>query len=261
MNSFLNSLSRSRSCLIGWVILACLCYPVSPAFAGKPGGKGGGPGGPSAPVLRIEEDWVINVREGNQMDGTPQLSCVISPVGDLTGQHAVFELNHTSLPEFVAGGMQIQAWNGDMEVASGTSPQAGRLQHANETITFTVVMEITNGTLSIEIVNGASQSWGAFGGQGYLKVVKSTNLNNLSAYSSLVSVENAGIGRASHQVDAFMLSEVRSYDAGGVLLNMDSTDLPVHNYRLSVKSQSYEEYATDVLSGEIKTLDDLLLAF
>ena len=73
-----------------------------------------------------------------------------------------------------------------------------------------------------------------------------------------MSVENAGIGRASHQVDAFTLSEVRSYDASGVLL---STDLIVHSYQLSVKSQTYEEYATDVLSGEIKTLDDLLLAF
>ncbi|MGZ0175082.1 MAG: hypothetical protein ACKVHE_36780 [Planctomycetales bacterium] len=76
-----------------------------------------------------------------------------------------------------------------------------------------------------------------------------------------MSVENAGIGRASHQVDAFTLSEVRSYDASGVLLSTDSTDLIVHSYQLSVKSQTYEEYATDVLSGEIKTLDDLLLAF
>ena len=155
MTSFLKSRPCLQLCLIGWAIPACLCYPLSPTFAAKPGGNGGGS---SAPVVRIEEDWVINVREGLLLDGTPQLSCVISPVGDLTGQHAVFELNHSSLPEFVACGMQLQAWNGEMEVASGTSPQAGLLQHANETVTFTVVMQIVNGTLSIEIVNGSSLS-------------------------------------------------------------------------------------------------------
>src|SRR4051812_15359692 len=62
-------------------------------------------------VVRVEEDWKVEVNIPNPDDHAPQIVNSISPTGNLEGLHAVFELNHRSLNNYGAGGMQLQAWS------------------------------------------------------------------------------------------------------------------------------------------------------
>jgi len=63
-------------------------------------------------IVRVEEEWELRAGEPDADVGAPHTSCVISPFGDVSQIHAVFNLNHQTLPDFVAGGMQLQVWNG-----------------------------------------------------------------------------------------------------------------------------------------------------
>jgi len=78
-------------------------------------------------------------------------------------------------------------------------------------------MELSGGQLQFEIVNGNSVTWGQFGGQGYLKSVTPTNLENFNGYRPSVSVDNSGVGYAGNRVRSLTLKAVRVYtDTGDV---------------------------------------------
>lgn len=254
-----------RALVVIAAVGVCMTTPTKTVTAAKGGGKKGGGGstggGGTAAVVRVEEDWTIQIRDGFKAESTPQLICVISPFGHIDGLHFLMEFNHSTLPDYIPGGLQLQAWDGDLEVASGPNPIPKIMEFANETVTFTLRMEVGSGAIKVDVINGQSQSWGSFGGIGTAQVVASTSLANLSNYSPTVSVANSGVNVAGHRVDSMGITAVRTYDASGNLLNTDSTPREVHAYRTEVKYQSYEEAAQDVLDGDVTTLDDLLNGF
>ena len=94
------------------------------------------------------------------------------------GLYAVLELNHRTLPDYTPGGLQLQLWNGDEPIdvqeifrttdCSGITP---------ETIRWTQRMQLEDGQLTFEVVDGSSDSWNRFGGQGYLNHVCHTSLD------------------------------------------------------------------------------------
>src|SRR6185503_3725230 len=94
----------------------------------------------------------------------PQVVVVLSPQGDLDGLYAAFELNHQSQPSYVGGGLQLQIWNGsDTPLATRKQKDGVNLSHAGETVTWTTIMEYSNGYITFDIDDGASTSWGSFG--------------------------------------------------------------------------------------------------
>ncbi|MCA9145747.1 MAG: hypothetical protein H6823_25525 [Planctomycetaceae bacterium] len=187
------------------------------------------PGFSSEPisVVGIEEDWELVVESPDPNSTAPQVSCTISPLSHVDSIHAAFELNHQSQPEFTAGGLQLQVWNDEQPLSSRKFPNTGVLSHDNEVVRWTQSLTLDDGTLTFEISNGTSTTWGQFGGQGYLKASLSTNLVSLNGYDPAVSVQNSGVAYAGNRVTKLVLKRVRATLSTGEVIE-DPTERFVH---------------------------------
>lgn len=200
-----------------WLLVAATCLAASSAAADD------------APIVRVEEDWRVEVGTPAPEDHAPQIVTVLSPVGDLEREHSVFELNHTTYPDYAPGGMQLQCWRRDWLWGYGSTPHQQKLHHNNEVVTFTSSMEIDDHVLEFRIKNGTSLTWSTFGSSGYLKTRYYTTLNNLGGYSPEVSVANSRVAFASHRVKKLVLSRIRYYSQTG-LVATDDTPRIVHEH-------------------------------
>jgi hypothetical protein len=178
-------------------------------------------------VVKVEEDWELVVGDPAPESDSPQVTCVISPYEGAQSVHAAFELNHRSLPSFVAGGMQLQAWNYE-QFLTRDSAATGRLSTPGEVVTWTMKMKIDSGYLFFYVRNGHSSTWGDFGGYGDLTLSIPWSLQSLSGYSPETSVAQSGVGYASNRVGRLVLKEVRYYNAAHELISTDTTDRVVH---------------------------------
>jgi len=184
--------------------------------------------GQSAPqVVRVEEQWKLVVTTPDPDSSGPQVTTVISPVGNVAGIHAAFELNQQSLPEFTPGGLQLQVWNNELPLAYRQFPSPVVMATADEQVTWTQSLALADGKLTFEIRDGQSTSWGNFGGQGYLKATVYTQLENLNQYDPAVSVANSGVGYAANRVQSLVLTGVRLTLSTGEVLE-DNTTRVVH---------------------------------
>jgi hypothetical protein len=181
------------------------------------------------PITRIEEDWRIEIGIPDPDGEAPQIITVVSPTSTLEGSYGVFELNHSTQPEYAAGGLQLQSWTGETLHESRNYPEASVLATPLEVITFTVVMAVEGTNLRFEIVNGHSTTWGDFGGQGYLKTLVPTDLSDLSGYNFLTSVKQSRVGFASHRVKKFSRQAVRLY-SNSDLVGTVANETVVHQY-------------------------------
>lgn len=180
-------------------------------------------------ITRIEEDWSVLIGTPDASDEAPQIITVVSPTGSVSGNHFVFELNHATQPEYAAGGMQLQSWYGEEVKEFRNFPKYGLLRSIGEEITFTVSMSLDGSNLHVEIQDGDSSTWGAFGGTGYLKITQATDLNTLRGYDLNTSIKNSRIGFASHRVQNFVRKEVRFYTQHG-LMATDLADRVVYQH-------------------------------
>ena len=181
-------------------------------------------------IIRVEEDWRVEIGTPSPSEHAPQIVTVMSPLGHLEGPYAIFELNHSTYPDFAGGGMQLQKWFNEANFGYRNFPNYSLLNKSNEVIEFTTRMEITDGDLIFEIRNGTSETWSSFGGQGYLKIrYNYLPVSNLNSYQPEVSTKNSRIGFASHRVKKLMLKEVRRYSSEGLYLR-DETDRVVHEH-------------------------------
>jgi hypothetical protein len=181
----------------------------------------------SSTIVRVEEDWELVVGEPDSDSDAPQITCVISPFSHLCGVYAIFELNHQSLPDYQAGGLQLQLWYGEYPLDSCNFPNSSLLSHSGEVIHWTQSIRLHDGKLVFEITNGSSTTWGAFGGQGYLKTCLPTLLTNLNSYDPAVSVDNSGAGYADNRIESLVLKRVRAYTSTGEEI-LDDTARVVH---------------------------------
>jgi len=179
-------------------------------------------------VVRVEEDWELVVGQPDADSSGPQVVSALFPTGQYTPVHAVFELNHRSLPSFQPGGLQLQTWAGETLVAAHQHPQGALLSTAGETVRWTQMMELNEGSLTFEIVGGESTTWGSFGSQGYLKERFNTNIEDLNGYNPADSVKHSGVSYAANRVQSLVLKRVRYYLDDGQLYE-DETDRVVYS--------------------------------
>lgn len=176
--------------------------------------------GESVTVVKVEEQWELVVAEPESGRGAPQVTAVLSPLSNLDGLYAAFELNHQSQPAYVDGGLQLQVWNAsDVPLATRTQKDGQTLASAGETVAWTQSMAIENGQLTFD-VDGASATWGNFGCT--LHATVATSLASLNAYNPLVSVNNSGVGFASHRVSSLKLKKVKYTLSNGQSIEDDT---------------------------------------
>lgn len=207
-----NSRILQRSLLLG----AALLFAVSPVRADG-----------DHEIVRIEEDWVLVVGDPDATTNGPQVMTVFSPTGHVDDEHCQFLINHRTLPDFVAGGLQIQVWDGEQSIGSRNFPNQDLLDSEGEVVTWTQSMRLNDCSLQFEIENGNSTAWGTFGGQGYLRDSISTSCATLAGYDPAVSVKQSGVTFAANRVSLLVLKEVRWYSEEG-LETRDTTARVVH---------------------------------
>ena len=166
-------------------------------------------------VVKIEEDWELVLSEPDPDNNAPQVTTCISPTANQNSLYAAFELNFGSQPSFVAGGMQLQLWNGEQLLFSKRHTETGKLSNPGEAVRWTQRMQLTGSLLTFAVVDGTSTTWSTFGQQAALSKTISTSLADLSGYNPSASVSGSGVGFASNRVSSLVLKKVRVYLSNG----------------------------------------------
>ncbi len=178
-------------------------------------------------IVRIEEDWELVIGEPSPNSDAPQVICAISPLSDMNSYSATFVVNYHENPAFAAGGLQLQAWNGENLLASRRAPNQAVLATPGEVIRWTQVMKKTADGVEFEVLNGSSTTWGSFGGEGTLKLPIAAPIPDLNGYSLENSVKHSGVGYAGNRVQSLVLKRVRAYTDEGLLAE-DANPRVVH---------------------------------
>ncbi len=179
-------------------------------------------------VMRVEEDWYIKIGTPEPIADSPQITTVIAPAWNTTGNYGVFDLNCATQPNFASGGVQLQLWYGPDMLRSNSNTNWDSIRFTDEEIRYTSVMRLLGDQIIFEIINGSSTTWGSFG-TGELIVQNTTWRNHLNAYDPDCSVSNSRIGWASYQVRSFVLQQIRYFSDLG-LQSTDSTPRVLHQY-------------------------------
>jgi hypothetical protein len=181
----------------------------------------------SAQVTYIEEDWVVEIATPDPIEQAPQIITALSSTNRLEDVHAMFEMNHSTLPDYQAGGMSLQIWSSDTNLDYMVHPKKGNLNTPDEVITYKMTMKVSDGVIRFEIKDGHSTTWGDWGIGGFHLSV-STEQTEFPNYSPDTSLANSKVGYAKHRVKKFSMKEVRYYNAAGQLLQTDTTERVVH---------------------------------
>lgn len=159
-------------------------------------------------VVQIEEHWELHVGGPDAARSAPQVTMIMSPSSNLDGDFYAFTLNHTSYPEFAAGGFQLQRWHGEecQQAAHGLSTSP--IEDDGEVISWVQRISVSEGSLKFQVLDGQSDSWSQFGGEGFA-ITTSTNLTKLNSYRPAISLEQSGIGYAGNRVSSLVLQKIR----------------------------------------------------
>ncbi len=172
-------------------------------------------------VMRVEQDWEVVLNEPGTDIDAPQFHTVISPFGNLDSFYLQVCWNYREEPDFVPGGMQLQAWQGE-DPAGKKSYREDKLSTFAETITWTQTMQTNGSVLTLGIINGSSTTWGSFGGAD-TSLSGNVGVANLNGYSTDTSVYNSWISYGANRVNTLRITEVRRYDRDGKLISRDQT--------------------------------------
>lgn len=173
----------------------------------------------SAPrIVRVEEDWELQVATPDPSNDAPQVSVVFAPTADVDWAYAEFDINHHSHPDFIPGGLQLQVWSGGRPIVVNNDPDGGVISQPQEKICWTQSMTLDDGVLTFAIIGGTSATWGNFGTDGKLSIRTAAPLSDLNGYDTAVSLRNSGIGFAANRVQSMKIVAVRRYTSDGQVL-------------------------------------------
>lgn len=168
-------------------------------------------------ILRLEEEWELVVTEPDTERAGPQITCILAPRGVAAGMHATLELNHSSEYEFTPGGVHLQLWDGDVHQGTRSVQLYKPLEHRNETIRWTQVLDLHDGILTFEIQNGESTTWGNFASTGTMKFQVASAATSLNSYSPDKSAQLSGIGYGSNRVGSLTIKRVKLWTETGAM--------------------------------------------
>jgi hypothetical protein len=161
----------------------------------------------SSRVISVEEHWELRISQPDFDRSAPQTTMVMSPTDNLDGLHLLFTLNHATVPEYAAGGVQVQLWNGGELVGSHSAHSGTALDHSAEVVTWTQKISLQDGQLTFQVRDGASETWGAFGGD-ELSLSAATSLSALNGYRPSVSLTESQVGYAENRVESLTLTKL-----------------------------------------------------
>jgi hypothetical protein len=188
----------------------------------------------SPPPDQVEEDWQVVIAEPDPLGVGPQVTMIMSPTSDPSAAFFTFYMNYRDDPSWMPGGLQVKAYGavpgpGQSAPLVSSATQGDQVcQTSGETITWTQRLGLSSGTLSFDIANGQSTTWGKFGqGQGNQSLSVSSTLTDLSSYKPDYSVSKSGVSWQANRATSMTLLQVRYY-SGGKLISTDTTPRTVN---------------------------------
>ncbi len=230
MGTLLKDVGRRRGrVILGAAAAVATLLAVTPAWAQTNPLAG-------VDVIRIEEDWVLDVADPEPGGNLPQIETVFGPSSPATGTHAIFQVNHGSLPAFGEGGMQLQAWWGGYLVGYRSQFAPQELNVAIERLTYTTAIRVCgNGHVHLYVVNGHSLTWGDFATDG---AENTSNLHiriesakvNLNDWNSQNSIDYSRVTYGGNRVNKYVRSAIRYYTAADLVnpYYTDTTETVIH---------------------------------
>jgi hypothetical protein len=157
-------------------------------------------------VVSVEEHWELCLGQPDPDRSAPQTTMVISPNGNIDGEHYIFTLNHSSVPTYQPGGLQVQFWDGAQLVDSVTEGSQ-TLAHGEEVVRWVQRLSLTDGALQFQVRDGQSETWGEFGGQD-LTISHPTSIVSLNGYKPAVSLTESQVNYAENRVVSLTLTKL-----------------------------------------------------
>lgn len=177
-------------------------------------------------VVRIEEDWSLQVNSPDTGRSSPQVSTQMARIPNAI-RFCNFHLNSRDVPTYQQGGLQLQVWQGTTNTAVLTM-QSNVMSAANELVTWTQYLRKDGSSLKFGISDASSTTWGDFSGQEVTVPGSSTNLGN---YSSDYSVNHSGVTYGANRVTCMVLTAVRVYFSNGYVWS-DNTPKVIYSTTL-----------------------------
>jgi len=174
-------------------------------------------------VVRIEEDWSLEIGQPDSNSVGPQVLATMSPNANLAGTYFTLEINHRSAPSWSPGGISIHRWTGETRNASFDRADRTVMQTSSEIVTWTQSLHQLNGRLYYTVFNGASSTWGPFGYSNLLRLDTSWGSNNINGYTPVVSVANSGAAYAGNRIKMLKIKQIRMTLSDGTVLT-DNTE-------------------------------------
>lgn len=168
-------------------------------------------------IIRVEQDWYLEIDEPDQNTISPQIITIFGPRNPLTGLHAVYEINHSTMPDFSEGGMQLQAWSANSLVGYKSQFAPEKLSVNGEVITYTTATEVqTDGRIRLEVVSGVSETWGTFDGDRALRIRLYSEINDLNDWNPANSIQHSRVGYGANRVTMFKRTAIRYFNRDGL---------------------------------------------
>ncbi|MEZ6058155.1 MAG: hypothetical protein R3C01_15765 [Planctomycetaceae bacterium] len=178
-------------------------------------------------IVRVEEEWIVDIANPDPELDIPQIVTVFGPDDPQLGTHGIFEVNHSTVPDFVDGGMQLQCWFRDSRMGARRHLNPAELAIGIERIRYTTVVELKDSKLILEIKNGDSVTFGKFGGEGQLRLALWTWRHNLNSYNAQNSITHSRVSYGANRVNRFLRAGIRYYTSDGEVI-VDETDTIIH---------------------------------
>jgi hypothetical protein len=178
----------------------------------------------NGPVVRVEEDWELQLGEPQSSDMSPQISTYMWAKDGFPLTMSV-HLNFAPYGVFAIGGVQTIASVDDSVVAMQSSGPQAPLQTDGEKITWTQVMAVSNGNLAFGVDNFSSWTWGQLGLGDTAISVPADGLSDLNGYLPRKSLVASGVGYGANRVESLNLVKVRMFDAEGNVLELSGSNL------------------------------------
>ena len=177
-------------------------------------------------VVRVEEDWALQVVEPDEQLNSPQITTAMLPLGPTSSTIFFLDINHGSTPDYSVGGLQLRIdQNGECS-ESKRLLLGQKLNHTSETVRWTQVLVQQGNQLKFGIISGQSQSWNHFGGaESFIDVT--ANTGSLDAYRPADSLSNSGAVYAGNRVAALTLLRVRLFNSLGQMVEIPINQSPL----------------------------------
>ncbi len=168
-------------------------------------------------IVRIEEDWELKISHPDTQVEAPQVMTTMLPFGSDSDVLFQVDINHGSVPEYSVGGMQVRICDDVYLIHDRRIKEGLVLDHSEETVSWTAVVNKTVYGFNFGLINGSSSSWGSFGGSETFTWVDFQNAGttSLQSYHHAHSIANSGVSFARNRVEHLRLKAVRIYFGDG----------------------------------------------